>query len=82
MVVADGRPVDGLPTGTRGRVELRYAGHSRPDAADDDIVALVEELISSGEPVAVVSSDQGLIERLPAGVEIEGARRFRRRLDF
>jgi hypothetical protein len=82
VVIADGRPDEELSAGTRGRVELRYAGHSRPDAADDDIVALAEDLVASGEPVTVVSSDRGLVDRLPAGVEVEGARSFRRRLDL
>ena len=44
VVVADGRPVAGLPAGTRGDVELRYAGHNAPDAADDLIVLARDEL--------------------------------------
>jgi len=68
--------------GTRGRVELRYAGHSARDAADDEIVALARSLDLGDGPVVVVTSDRGLIERLPAGVAVEGARAFRRRLGF
>lgn len=82
VVIADGRPVDGLAAGTRGQVELRYAGHSARDAADDDIVALVEELADGTDPVVVVTSDGGLVDRLPPGVEVEGSRTFRRRLGF
>ena len=80
VVVADGRPVAGLAAGTRGRVELRYAGHSAPDAADDDIVVLADASIGDGF-VTVVTSDRGLIARLPPAVDIEGARTFRRRLE-
>lgn len=82
VVIADGRPVADLPAGTRGQVELRYAGHSAPDAADDDIVALAETLDPDDGWVVVVTSDKGLIGRLPTWVEIEGARTFRRLVDF
>ena len=99
VIVADGRPVDGLPAGTRDRVELRYAGRSDPDAADDEIVALVHQLVGDGtddpadEPAAdpgdegiaeltVVTSDRGLVARLPTGVAVEGARAFRRRVGW
>ncbi|MEZ5247313.1 MAG: hypothetical protein R2707_19660 [Acidimicrobiales bacterium] len=82
VVIADGRPVHDLAAGTRGRVELRYAGHSGRDAADDDIVALARSLDPDDGPVVVVTSDRGLIERLPDGIAVEGARAFRRRLGF
>ncbi|MEM7141363.1 MAG: hypothetical protein AAF548_10055 [Actinomycetota bacterium] len=80
VVVADGRPVRGLSPGTRGEVELRYAGHSAPDAADDEIVAIVEDAIDDDELLTVVTSDRGLIDRLPSAVRVEGARTFRRRV--
>lgn len=80
VVIADGRPVADLPAGTRGRVELRYAGHSAPDAADDEIVALVGTLDPDDGAVRVVTSDRRLIRRLPGWVEIEGAATFRRRI--
>ena len=57
VVVADGRPVPGLRAGTRGNVELRYAGHSAPDAADDEIIALLVELRSG-----LVELRSGLVE--------------------
>ncbi|MEQ8839898.1 MAG: hypothetical protein RIB98_02880 [Acidimicrobiales bacterium] len=82
VVIADGRPVPDLAAGTRGRTELRFAGHSARDAADDDIVALAHQLALDAEPVVVVTSDKGLIERLPDGVDVEGARAFRRRIGF
>ncbi len=96
VVVADGRPVPGLHAGTRGNVELRYAGRSDPDAADDEIIALLtelncgeadsrgDELVSRGEQgVTVVSSDRALIARAEQlGARCEGARSFRRRIGW
>ena len=83
VVVADGRPVEDVPGGTRGDVEVRYAGRSDPDAADDDIVALVRDLgADEDEPVTVVTSDRGLVARLPPDVAVEGARTFRRRVGW
>ena len=81
VVIADGRPVAGVPAGTRGEVELRYAGRSDRDAADDDIVALVATL-DDGEPITVVTSDRGLVDRLRPGTHVEGARSFRRRVGW
>lgn len=80
VVVADGRPVAGLPAGTRGDVELRYAGHNAPDAADDLIVAIAGSEDPDDGPITVVTSDRGLRARLPAHVRIEGAAAFRARL--
>ncbi len=96
VVVADGRPVPGLRAGTRGNVELRYAGHSAPDAADDEIIALLVELRSglvalrSGDsddvdydPVTLVSSDAGLITRAEQlGARSQGVRSFRKRIGW
>ncbi len=81
VVVADGRPVAGLSAGTRGQVELRYAGHSAPDAADDDIVALAHDAVADGA-LTVVTSDAGLAARLPDAVDVVGARSFRRSMGF
>ncbi len=78
VVVADGRPVEGLPAGTYGELELRYAGHSDPDAADDEIVVLVAEHEGDDEPITVVTSDRELARRVTAlGATTEGAKRFR-----
>ena len=86
VIVADGRPVEGVPAGTRGDVELRYAGRSDADAADDDIVALVDQLHDDGSAgdlaVTVVTSDRGLVDRLRPGTRVEGARTFRRRVGW
>jgi len=65
VVVADGQPVEDLPAGTRGDVELRYAGRSDPDAADDDIVALLSGLFDDSaldRDVDVGDVDSGSVE--------------------
>jgi predicted RNA-binding protein with PIN domain len=77
IIVADGHPVAGVPAGTTGNVEVRYAGHSAPDAADDLIVEIVEGEDPTDGPVTVVTSDRGLRERLPTHVEVQGAQAFR-----
>ena len=77
LVVADGRPVVGAPAGTRRQVELRYVGHSAPNAADDLIVEIVASEDPADGPITVVTSDHGLRARLPAHVGVQGARTFR-----
>jgi hypothetical protein len=76
-VVLDGRPfdLDGGP------VEVRFASRRGPDAADDDIAALVAADPDPGD-LRVVTSDSALESRVRAhGAAVEGAGSFRRRLD-
>lgn len=77
VIVADGQALDRLRAGTTGSVEVRFAGHSAPDAADDLIVQMVAELDPGDGPVTVVTSDRGLRDRLPSFVAAQGARTFR-----
>ena len=77
IVAADGRPIDGLGAGATGNVEVRYAGHSAADAADDLIVDIVSSEAPDDGAITVVTSDQGLRDRLPAHVTTQGARTFR-----
>jgi predicted RNA-binding protein with PIN domain len=44
LVVADGRPVEGLPAGRTDHLEVLYADRAGPDAADDRIVEVVADL--------------------------------------
>lgn len=62
-LVVDGGPVEGLPPGVHGPMEVRYATRSGPDAADDAIVELVAGL---GTPVRVVTADAELRARVAA----------------
>jgi predicted RNA-binding protein with PIN domain len=77
-VVFDGRPFElDAPAG----VSVAFASRRGPNAADDDIAALVE-----GDPdpagLTVVTSDRILGERVrSAGATVVGAGDFRRRLD-
>ena len=79
-VVFDGRPFelgDGPPRG----VDVAFASRAGRDAADDDIVVLVERCARPGE-LEVVTSDDDLARRVRAlGAEVVGAAGFRRRLD-
>lgn len=77
-VVVDGRPVPGVAS-TEG-VEVVFAPGGR-DAADDEIVRIVE---ASADPatLVVVTSDRGLAGRVQAlGASVEGARGFRDLVD-
>ena len=77
-VVFDGEPFD-LEGGER--VTVRFASRRGPNAADDDIAALVE---SDDEPsdLSVVTSDADLARRVrEAGATVVGAGEFRRLLD-
>jgi hypothetical protein len=76
-LVLDGRPfdLDG------GAVEVRFASRRGPNAADDDIAAIVAADPEPGE-LLVVTSDADLGRRVrEKGAAVEGAGAFRRRLD-
>jgi predicted RNA-binding protein with PIN domain len=76
-VVFDGKPFELEGDG----VDVKFAGRRGPNAADDDIAALVEADPASGE-LSVVTSDGDLARRVRgAGAAVVGAGEFRRRLD-
>jgi predicted RNA-binding protein with PIN domain len=76
-VVFDGRPFE-LESGA---VDVRFASRRGPNAADDDIAALIEDDAAPAE-LSVVSSDADLARRVrDAGGAVVGAGEFRRRLD-
>ena len=77
-VIFDGRPFElDAPEG----VSVEFATRRGPNAADDDIAALVEADPDPGG-LSVVTSDRTLAERVrQAGAEVVGAGDFRRRLD-
>jgi hypothetical protein len=80
-VVFDGRPAAGLEAGDHGGVAVRWAARRGRDAADDVVVALVED---DADPsgLVVVTSDRGLAARVvPLGASVEGAAGFRGRLE-
>lgn len=72
-------PVDpGTALLAGGNLRIVEATRRGRDAADDEIVDLVETLLDTdGVEVRVVTSDKGLRDRLPAGVETQGAGAFR-----
>jgi predicted RNA-binding protein with PIN domain len=72
LVVFDGAPADGLVVPPR--VEVRFARRRGPDAADDDIAALVAA-DAAPERLRVVTSDAELARRVRAqGAAVIGAR--------
>jgi predicted RNA-binding protein with PIN domain len=86
FAAAAGEPVivvfDGKPFELEGdAVDVRFASRRGPNAADDDIAALVEDDADPGG-LSVVSSDADLARRArAAGATVVGAGEFRRRLD-
>lgn len=73
-VVVDGRRVGDLPTSDA--VDVIFAGGG-PGAADDEIVRLLVGPGGLHDVDRVVTSDRGLVERLPAeGPAVEPAGRF------
>lgn len=79
-LVFDGRPEPRLADLAGGTLTVDFARRAGRDAADDRIVERVEEVYAGHPDLAVVTSDRGLVARLPPGVEVEGAGAFRRRI--
>jgi uncharacterized protein YaiI (UPF0178 family) len=76
-VVLDGRPFE-LESDSVG---VRFASRRAPDAADDDIAALVEQDDAPAE-LSVATSDAGLARRVrDLGASVVGTGEFRRLLD-
>jgi predicted RNA-binding protein with PIN domain len=76
-VVLDGKPFELDSEG----VDVRFASRRGPNAADDDIAALVER-DEDASRLVVVTSDADLARRArDAGATVVGAGEFRRRLD-
>lgn len=80
VLVFDGRPEPRLRALGSDRLEVDFATRPGRDAADDRIVEIVEERFGDHPQTTVITSDRGLADRLPPGVEVEGAGRFRTRI--
>ena len=77
IAVLDSRPFELPDTG----VDVRFASRRGPDAADDEIVKIVE---ADADPssLVVATSDRRLAERVRAlGADVIGAGALRRMLD-
>ncbi|QYG95009.1 RNA-binding protein [Iamia sp. SCSIO 61187] len=79
-VVFDGRHEPRMAELAGGNLTVDFARRAGRDAADDRIVEVVDETYADEPALTVVTSDRGLVARLPPGVEVEGAGRFRTRL--
>ncbi len=75
-----GGPSPGLPGRPGGNLPVDSARRAGRDAADDRIVETVEDAYGAEPDLTVVTSDRGLVGRLPPGVGVEGAGRFRTRV--
>lgn len=64
-----------------GNLRVVEAARRGRDAADDEIAVLAEQA-DDGARTVVVTSDRGLRDRLPAGVDVWGAGRFRELIDY
>lgn len=82
VAVYDGAPQAALVELGGGPLTVDFARRSGRDAADDRIVQIVEERYPDEPEITVVTSDRGLIDRLPPGVEVVGSGRFRSRLSL
>jgi predicted RNA-binding protein with PIN domain len=78
ILVFDGRIVPAVAQLAGGNLRVEFAGRTARDAADDRIVELVGDRTVD---VTVVTSDRGLIGRLPTEVRTVGSGGFRRRID-
>lgn len=79
-LVFDGGPEPRLLTQAGGLLTVDFATRTGRDAADDRIVELVDEAYATEPDLVVVTSDKGLVDRLPPGVRVEGAGQFRDRI--
>lgn len=79
-MVFDGKREPRLTEVAGGNLTVDFATRAGRDAADDRIVEIVDDRYPDEPDLTVVTSDRGLIKRLPPGVAVEGAGRFRHRL--
>jgi predicted RNA-binding protein with PIN domain len=78
IVVFDAPLPDGTAMLAGGNLRIIESRRRGRDAADDEIVALVDDLLPDSEnDVRVVTSDRGLRRRLADPVEIVGVGAFR-----
>ena len=80
VLVFDGAPDAAISAASGGNLEVLFARRAGRDAADDRIVEEVEARYADHPETTVVTSDRGLIARLPPGVTVAGAGRFLRSL--
>ena len=76
VLVFDGAANEAISEAAGGNLEVLYARRRGRDAADDRIVEEVEARFGDHPETTVVTSDRGLIARLPPGVTARGAGRF------
>ena len=80
VLVFDGKAEPSVARMAGGNLTVTFAERRGRDAADDRIVAIVGDRFADTADLTVVTSDRGLVARLPPGVTVEGAGRFRTQL--
>jgi predicted RNA-binding protein with PIN domain len=81
VLVFDGPDRRELTGRSRPGFEVRFAERAGRNAGDDLVVRLAAERGSDDEPDTVVTSDAGLVARLPGAADVVGSGAFRRMLD-
>ncbi len=79
VLVFDCRPTGEISVAAGGNLAVEFAHRVKKDGADDRIVEIVEDLFaqSANSPeIITVTSDKGLINRLPPGVQVVSSGRF------
>lgn len=79
VLVFDCRPTREISVAAGGNLVVEFARRVKKDGADDRIVEIVEDLLArfATQPeIITVTSDKGLINRLPPGVEVVSSGRF------
>lgn len=80
-IAIDGTPLDGLPEGADGLVTLLYATRRGPNAADDRIIAAIEEQ-PHPSTLLLITADRELTRRAQVfGVTVGAPRILLERLD-
>lgn len=83
IVVFDAPLADATAMLAGGNLRILESTRRGRNAADDDIVELVDNALTTGEDrLRVVTSDRGLRGRLPSEVDVIGVGRFRSTIDY
>jgi hypothetical protein len=81
VLVFDGPDRRELTGRSRPGFEVRFAERAGRNAGDDLVVRLAAERGDDDQPDTVVTSDAGLVARLPEAADVVGSGAFRKMLE-